>query len=92
MIDISKTDKELSAHAQYAIKWFEQNGFSGKLTVNNTNKTEFLVMKDGTEDVFTLTATRQDPRKCDIQKYMELFGKSFTMKQEIERLKRELKA
>ena len=83
MIDISKTNKELSASVEYAIQWFEQNGFSGKLTVNNTNKTEFIVMKDGTEDIFTITATKQDPRRCNIQMYMELFRKSFEMKQEI---------
>lgn len=91
MIDISSTDKELSAHVKYAIKWFEQNGFSGKLTTHNVNKTEFAVSKDGVVDVFTLTAAKQDPRKCNIKKYMEEFEKSFTMKQEIECLKRELK-
>ena len=90
MIDISKTNKELSASVQYAIQWFEQNGFSGKLTVNNANKTEFIVSKDGTEDIFTLTVTKQDPRKCNIQRYMEEFRHSFEMKQEIERLKKEL--
>ena len=90
MIDTSKTNKELSDAVQYVIRWFDDNGFSGKLTVNNTSKTEFWVHKEGVEDIFTLTATKQDPRKCDIAKYMTLFGKSFAMKQEITRLKAQL--
>ena len=88
MIDTSKTDKELSAHAEYAIKWFESHGFTGKLLRNNTAKVEFEVEKDGTSDTFRLTATQQSPAKCDIKLYMEQFGKSFAMKQEIERLRR----
>ena len=91
-IDTSKTDKELSSSVEYAIQWFESNGFTGTLTVNNTAKTEFVVSKDGTSDTFRLTATQQDPRKCDIAAYMEQFGKSFSMKQEIERLRGEINA
>lgn len=90
MIDISKTNKELSAHVEYAIQWFKSHGFSGKLIVSNTAKTEFVVEKDGTSDSFRLTATQQDPRKCDIKLYMGQFGKSFAMKQEIERMKKQL--
>lgn len=91
-IDTSKTDKELSSSVEYAIQWFESNGFTGKLTINNTAKTEFTVSKDGTSDTFRLTATQQDPRKCNIADYMKQFGKSFAMKQEIERLRGEINA
>ena len=82
------TDKELSESAVYAIWWFNENCFSGRMTTNNTAKTEWKVNKEGTEDIFTLTATNQDPKRCDIKSYMELFNKSFKLKQEIERLKR----
>ena len=85
---IVTTIKELSESAIYVIWWFNENGFSGKMTTNNTSKTEWKVEKEGTEDIFTLTASRQNPKTCDIKKYMELFDKSFKMKQEIERLKR----
>lgn len=87
MIDTSKTNKELSPHVEYAIRWFEAHGFTGRLTANNTAKTEFIVEKDGTSDSFRLTSTQQVPNKCNIKEYMEQFGKSFTMKQKIERLK-----
>ena len=80
-------EKELCKHELYAIWWFMQNEFSGKVTVQNTKKTEFLVTKDGVSDTFTLTATNCDPRKCDIQFYMQLFSKSFHMKQELEKLR-----
>lgn len=90
MIDLSRTQKELSESVQYAVKWFEKNGFDGQLTRNNTAKTEFVVSKDGVSDTFTLTATRQDPRKCDIKRYMAEFEKSFTMKCEIEALRKQL--
>lgn len=88
MIDVSKTDKELSSHVLYAIKWFEENGFAGELIVNNTKKTEFLISKDGIQETFTLTVAKQNPHKCDIAKYMELFAKSFELRQKIEQFKK----
>ena len=36
MIDLSRTQKGLSESVQYAVKWFEKNGFDGQLTRNNT--------------------------------------------------------
>ena len=82
------TNKELSEYSVYVVWWFNENGFSGRMTTNNTAKTEWTVTKEGTEDTFTLTATKQDPKRCDIKSYMEMFNKSFKLKQEIERLKR----
>ena len=57
-------------------------------TKNNTAKTEYIVQKEAVTDTFTLTATNQSPTKCDIEKYMELFNKSFNMKCQIEHLKK----
>lgn len=85
-IDIN-TDKELSESVLYAMWFFYNNRFTGALTVNNSSKTEFTVMRDSVSDTFTLTATQQNPQKCDIKSYMEQFEKSFNMKCEIERLK-----
>lgn len=89
--DISGTNKVLSDHALYAVYWFIVNGFEGKITKNNTAKTEYVVQKEGVTDTFTLTATNQSPTKCHIEKYMELFNKSFNMKCQIEHLKNELR-
>ena len=38
-----------------------------------------------------ITATNQSPTKCNIEKYMGLFDKSFNMKCQIEHLKNELR-
>lgn len=82
------TDKELSESAVYVIWWFNENGFTGRMTTNNSAKTEWKVEKDNTTDIFTLTASNQNPKRCDIKKYMDLFNNSFKLKQEIDRLKR----
>lgn len=81
------TNKILSDSAVYAIWWFVQNGFNGSLVRNDTNKTEWVVSRDSVTDTFTLTATQQNPKKCDIKAYMECFRKSFDMRCEIERLR-----
>lgn len=86
-ISLGDTDKILSNSALYATWWFIQNGFDGILTVNNTRKTEWFVARDRVSDTFTLTATNQNPKKCNISAYMEDFRKSFEMKCEIERLR-----
>ena len=89
-VDISiviNTNKELSESVVYAIWYFNEHSFSGELTVNNSSKTEFSVNKDGITDSFRLTASQQNPQKCDIKSYMNQFEKSFNMKCEIERLK-----
>ena len=80
-------NKELSASVIYAIWFFNEHGFSGELTVNNSSKTEFSVNRDGVTDTFRLTSAQQNPQKCDIKSYMNQFEKSFNMKCEIERLK-----
>lgn len=81
------TDKILSDSAMYAIWWFVENKFFGSLVRNNTSKTKWVVTRDGVTDNFTLTATLQSPKKCNIEAYMKEFNKSFEMKCEIERLR-----
>jgi hypothetical protein len=86
-IDVSKTAKELDVSLKKAIGWLNNNGFTGKLITYNTNKAEFIVSKDDVEDTLTLTSAIRNPKKVDIIKYMNQFGKSFEMKKEIERLR-----
>lgn len=88
MIDTSKTNKELTHCIKYVVKWFDENGFDAKLTAYNTNKTVFEVSKDGVNDRFEITTSREKMDK--MKSYMEFFAKSFDMKCENERMKREL--
>lgn len=82
-----RTNKDLSDSTVYAIWWFNENNFSGALTINNTKKTEFEVNRDNVSDVFTLTVANQNPAKCDIKAYMNQFEKSFRMLCEIQAMK-----
>lgn len=85
-------EKELSEHELYAIWFFTQNAYTGSIITHNTAKTEFEVRRDGVSDVFILTSANQNPKRCDIVKYMELFEKSFQMKTEICQMKNKLKS
>ena len=90
MIDTSKIRKYTSDHEEYAIKWFNEHGFNGKVVHQWVTETAFEVEKNGVTDSFRLTATMQDKRKCNIKEYMEQFEKSFEMKSQIEKMKIEL--
>ena len=81
------TNKKLSDNVLYALWFFYNHKFTGTMTINNSSKTEFIVKRDNVADTFTLTATHQNPQKCDIKSYMDQFEKSFNLKCEIERLK-----
>lgn len=88
MIDTSKIRKDTNPHEEYAIKWFNDNGFSGRVTHQWVSETAFEVEKNGVTDSFRITATYQSKDKCNIKEYMEQFAKSFAMKEKIERLKK----
>lgn len=89
MVDTSKAKHELSPCIKYVVKWFDENGFDAKLTTYNTNKTVFEVSKDGVNDRFEITTSREKMDK--MKSYMEFFAKSFDMKCENERMKQELR-
>ena len=57
MIDTSNIKKETSKHEEYAIQWFNDNGFTGKVLHQWVNETAFEVEKDGVTDSFRLTHT-----------------------------------
>ena len=90
MIDITNLKKYTSELEDYAIKWFNENGFNGKVIHQWVSETAFEVEKDGVKDNFRLTATMMDKRKCNIKEYMEQFKKSFDMLCQINRMKKEL--
>lgn len=87
-----KSKKELSDSALYTTWWFQENGFTGTLTVNNTAKTEWEITKDGTSDTFTLTCSKQNPERYNIKAEMDFFDRSFAVKQRLEKLRKEVRA
>ena len=54
MIDVSKAKWDLSEEEEYAVKWFNDNGFDGKLDNQYLSKTKFNLTKNGVSDVFEL--------------------------------------
>ena len=90
MVDVSKAKSDLTPCIKYVVKWFNENGFNAKLITYNVNKTVFEVNKNGVNDIFEITASRE--KMNEIKDYMTFFEKSFNMKCENEKLKQELKA
>ena len=86
MIDLCKAKWTLSREEQYAVEWFEKNGFSGALDRQYISKTKFTVAKNGVTDKFEL----QCGSGYDIAAYMEQYGRSFEQLCELTRLKAEL--
>lgn len=78
-IDTSKAKWDLSKEEQYAIEWFEQNGFEGELVKQYISKTKFSVSKDGVQDNFELP---QGIAGMNIAAYMEQYRKTFGLLRE----------
>lgn len=83
-IDTSKRRWELSEEAQYAVQWFEENGFTGHLEKQYLSKTVFLVHRDGITEIFELPSACRGP---DIKDYMEQFANSFDLHCKLEALR-----
>lgn len=86
-IDVSITHKDFDPSILKAITWLVDNGFEGTLTKYNTSGAEFRVTKSGVTDTLTLTSTVLNPKKVNILDYMAQFGKSFTMLEELVKLR-----
>ena len=86
MIDTSKAKWEISDEEQYAINWFNQNGFSGTLDRQYISKTKFTITKDDVTDKFEL----QSGTGYDIAAYMEQYGRSFRQLCELTWLRAEM--
>lgn len=88
MIDLSKTQKEFSPCIKRVIGWLEENGFDAVLKTYNTSKVIFEVKKGGAVDRLEITASRENIKTID--RYLEQFRRSFEMKRENEKLRKEL--
>ena len=76
MIDTSNAKWDLSKEERYAVRWFEKNGFSGKIEKQYITKTIFIVEKDGVKEAFHLT---QGLPNMNMKNYMKMFEENWTM-------------
>ena len=88
MIDISNTRWDFSKEEKYAIKWFNDNGYDGKIIKQYISKTIFEISKDGITDKFELP---QGIVFKNIKGYMEQYKKNWEMLYELQRLREEAK-
>lgn len=86
MIDTSKAKWDLSNEEKYAIKWFNENGYTGTLDKQYISKTYFTVSKDGHTEKFELP---QGFKGMKMGKIMAAFEKSFAMACELDKLRSE---
>ena len=84
MIDTSNAKWDFSNEEKYAIRWFNENGFTGELKRQYISKTIFIVSKDGQTEKFELP---QGFKGMKMNKVMAAFEKSFAMACELERLR-----
>ena len=90
MVDCSKySHKEFLPPEKYIVKWLEENGFNAKLKTLNINKIEFEVERDGVCDTLSVTSKRKEYVE-DAADYVNQFLKSFELKCENERLRKQL--
>lgn len=84
MIDTTNTKWDLSKEEKSVIKWFDDNGYNGKILKQYVSKTVFEISKDGITDKFEL------PQSIDskqIKNYMEQFQKNWDVLCELKKLR-----
>ena len=84
MIDISKQKWDFSKEEEFAIKWFNENGFGGTLEKQYVSKTIFLIEKYGVKDKFELP---QGIVFKNISNYMEQYRRNWELLAELENLR-----
>lgn len=84
MIDISNAKYDFSKEELFAIKWFDENGYTGEIVKQYISKTIFRVAKDGITDTFVLP---QGVVFRDIGGYMEQYKRSWELSCKIQELK-----
>ncbi len=89
MIDISNAKWDFSKEEEFVIKWFEDNGYDGRIVKQYVSKTIFEISKDGITDKFELP---QGIVFKNIKGYMEQYRKSWNMTCELHRLRSEATA
>ena len=86
MIDISNAKYEFSNEEKFAIKWFDENGFDGKIDKQLQTKTRFIVSKNGVNEKFELP---QRVIISNIKSFMEQWNQSFELSCKIHKLQME---
>lgn len=89
MIDTTNTKWDLSKEEKSVIKWFDDNGYNGKILKQYVSKTVFEISKDGITDKFEL------PQSIDskqIKNYMEQFQKNWDVLCELKKTKTDEKS
>lgn len=82
--DVSNAKWNFSKEEKFTIKWFNENGYDGKLIRQYVSKTIFEISKDGVKDKFELP---QGIVFHNIKNYMEQFRKNWNMLCELQTLK-----
>lgn len=86
MIDISNAKWDFSKEEKFVIKWFEENGYSGKIIRQYVSKTIFEISKDGITDKFELP---QGIVFKNIKGYMEQYRHNWELTCELHKLRKE---
>ena len=87
-IDISNAKWDFSKEEKFAIKWFEENGFMGKIVKQYVTKTIFEISKDGITDRFELP---QGVVFKNIKGYMEQYRRNWSINLELRDLRNKVK-
>lgn len=87
-IDISNAKWDFSKEEKFAIKWFEDNGFTGKIVKQYVTKTIFEISKDGITDRFELP---QGVVFKNIKGYMEQYRRNWSINLELRDLRNKVK-
>lgn len=84
MIDTTNVKWDFSKEEEYVIKWFNDNGFNGKVIKQYVSKTIFEIEKDNIVDKFELP---QGIVFNSISSYMKQFKKNWDMICELHKLR-----
>lgn len=84
MIDTTNAKWDFSKEEKYVIKWFNDNGFNGKIIKQYVSKTIFEIEKDNIVDKFELP---QGIVFHNISSYMKQFQKNWDMICELHKLR-----
>lgn len=85
MIDTTNAKWDFSKEEEYVIKWFNDNGFNGKVIKQYVSKTIFEIEKDNIVDKFELP---QGIVFNSISSYMKQFKKNWDMLCELNKLRK----
>ena len=84
MIDTTNAKWDFSKEEEYVIKWFNDNGFNGKVIKQYVSKTIFEIEKDNIVDKFELP---QGIVFNSISSYMKQFQRNWDMICELHKLR-----